>query len=85
MVMGIVTINMNTQNKVYPEAGHHYCYVLTPHGWHNQGMVPDNDRQPFIEEYKRTKGTRVAFVPYCFEGNNLMTDSQIYSFSNGSF
>lgn len=63
------------------EQGYHYCYVLVAAGWLNQGMVPDNNRQPFIDEYKAKIGKRVAFVPFCFAGNNLMNDSEIYSYA----
>lgn len=80
------TTGGNVKNeKVFAKSGFSYCYVLDKAGlWFNQGMVPDANRQPFIAEYKQTKGTRVAFTPFCFRDNNLMSDSQIYSFVNGS-
>lgn len=71
--------------RTYAESGHHYCFTLTAHGWRNQGMVPDNNRAPFVTDYKSREGTsRVAFVPFCFTGKANMTDSEIYSFATHS-
>ncbi len=81
-MVGAIGGSMNA-NQRYADKGHHYCFVLTANGWRNQGMVPDNNRQPFIEEYKQTKGTQVAFVPFCWSDDpNVMTDSHIKEFSN---
>lgn len=78
---------MKNRTKHFSEVkGTQYAYVLTKHGWRNQGMVADNNRQPFIDEYKAKVGSRVAFVPFCWEDSpNVMTDSDIYSYASRSF
>jgi len=83
---------MKSPVKSFAEPGHHYAFVLLHSGlWCNQGMVPDNNRAPFVKEwtqgatlhgkYVKPKGSRVAFVPFCFQGSNIMSDSDIYSFA----
>lgn len=73
-------------SRTYAEKNHHYCYALNNRGlWMNQGMVPDNNRERFITEYKSKGFTRCAFVPFCVTGNNLLSDSQIYSYAEATF
>ena len=73
---------MTSNPKTHADPGWHYCFVRTVHGWRNQGMVPDDNRGPFIAEYMERKGDAVAFVPFCWTNRpNVMTDSQIHSYA----
>lgn len=57
---------VNAVKATEADAGHHYCFLLSPQGWRNQGMVPDNNRAPFIAEYIARPGiTRIAFSRFC--------------------
>ncbi len=73
------------KNKTFAQNGFSYCFVLTKNGWRNQGMTPDNNRIPFITEYKQSKGSRVCFIPFCWSDNpNVMSDSDVYSYADYS-
>lgn len=81
--------------KTWASKGYQFCFVLTPTGWRNQGMVQNDNRAPFIKEYLGAaldpvtkkpipaKGTRVCFIPFCWGHNpNTMIDSQVHSYAD---
>lgn len=75
--------------KTFASSGYQFCFVLTPDGWRNQGMVQNDNREPFIAEYKGyargipAKGTAVCFIPFCWTDNpNVMTNSQVHSYAD---
>jgi len=64
--------------------GHHYAFCLTRIGWVNQGMIDDNQRDFYINHFfvngdgsNGTKIHAVAFLPYCIEGTNFVTQEMV--------
>lgn len=80
----MITSNQNQNIKHQSLAGHHYAFCLTRIGWVNQGMIDDTKRDFYANHFfvngdtaNKDKVSAVAFLPYCIEGSNFVTQHEV--------
>lgn len=67
--------------KINAPKGMTFCFSKTYSGkWFKQGLVPDAERNEFASYYISERFSYgVAFIPYCYQNENIFDENELRS------